>query len=241
MERKDCRVLTEGCRYFGIELNSRQIEQFLKYYDLLTEWNSFMNLTGITEFGEVMQKHFVDSLALAGEVPVQDIKSLIDIGTGAGFPGIPIKIAFPHIEVVLLDSLAKRVKFLNEVIAQLELTGIRAVHGRAEDLAKQEQYREHFDLSISRAVANLASLSEYCIPYTKIKGCFISYKSGEVEQELQEAETAIQLLGGEKKRVVKFQLPGSDIDRSLIIIEKKKATPKKYPRKSGLPKKEPLR
>lgn len=241
MNREENKILTEGCRYFEISLNEQQTGQFMKYYELLAEWNSFMNLTTITEKDEVMQKHFVDSLALVKAVDLNKCGRLMDVGTGAGFPGIPLKIAFPCVEVVLLDSLNKRVKFLNEVISQLGLTGITAVHGRAEDYAKDMLYREQFDLCVSRAVANLASLSEYCVPFTKTGGLFISYKSGEVDQELQEAKKAVYLMGGQQKEVVKFRLPDSDIDRSLVVIEKVNRTPKKYPRKSGLPTKEPLK
>ncbi|MDY3919183.1 MAG: 16S rRNA (guanine(527)-N(7))-methyltransferase RsmG [Candidatus Limivivens sp.] len=240
MEQK-YQVLMEGCRQLGITLSEAQISQFQTYYDLLIEWNSFMNLTAITDFEEVMQKHFVDSLALVKGVTIDQPYRLLDVGTGAGFPGIPLKIVFPELEIVLLDSLNKRVKFLNEVIERLELSNISAVHGRAEDFARQPEYREGFDLVVSRAVANLASLSEYCIPYTKIGGRFVSYKSGSVEQEIRESEKAIFLLGGVQKDVIHFYLPGSEIERSLVIIEKEKTTPKKYPRKAGMPSKEPLK
>lgn len=241
MSRVENKILVEGSRYFQITLSDEQIEQFMKYYELLVEWNSFMNLTSITEKDQVMQKHFVDSLALVKAVDIKNCRKMVDIGTGAGFPGIPLKIAFPHINVVLLDSLNKRVKFLNEVISKLGLTGITAVHGRAEDYAKDTLYREQFDLCVSRAVANLASLSEYCIPFVKVGGLFISYKSGEVEEELRGAKKAVYLMGGQQREVIKFCLPDSDIDRSLVVVEKVKGTPKKYPRKSGLPTKEPLK
>lgn len=241
MSERKSKILEEGCRYFQIDLSEDQKNQFMEYYDLLVKWNQVMNLTAITEFDEVMCKHFVDSLALTKAVDLSKYQRLMDVGTGAGFPGIPLKIAFPNLEVVLLDSLNKRVLFLNEVIQKLGLQGIRAIHGRAEDFAKKEEYREGFDLCVSRAVANLSTLSEYCIPYTKIHGYFISYKSGEVEEEAKEAERAIQLLGGKRKNLIKFQLPGSDIERSLVVVEKVKQTQKKYPRKAGLPTKEPLK
>lgn len=237
---KDTNILIEGCKKLGVTLSEKQVQQFLDYYELLVEWNSFMNLTGITEFDEVMEKHFMDSVALVKGVDITKYSRVIDIGTGAGFPGIPLKIAFPHLEVVLLDSLNKRIKFLNEVIDRLGLEQITAIHGRAEDYAKQKEYRETFDLSVSRAVANLSSLSEYCLPYVKVGGCFVSYKSGTVDEELENAKKAIFLLGGKKKDVVKFSLPSGDIERSLVIIEKEQTTPKKYPRKAGLPAKEPL-
>ena len=234
-------ILRDGCGYFGIELTDSQIQQFLDYYEILVEWNEFMNLTAITEFDEVMLKHFVDSLALGKALNVEELSSLIDVGTGAGFPGIPLKIVYPHLEVVLLDSLNKRVKFLNAVIEKLGLQGITAVHGRAEDFARQKEYREHFDVSVSRAVANMASLSEYCLPYTKIGGYFVPYKSGSIDEELKEGAKAVQILGGQTKKVVKFTLPDSDIERSLVVIHKIKETGKKYPRKAGLPSKEPLK
>lgn len=224
----------------GVELNDTQISQFLKYYEILVEWNSFMNLTGITEYEEVIQKHFVDSLALGKAINVNKAESLIDIGTGAGFPGIPLKIAYPHLQVTLLDSLQKRIKFLNEVISQLGLTGAETIHGRAEDFAKPSMKRESYDLCVSRAVANLASLSEYCLPYVKVGGYFIPYKSGKIEEEMEASKKAVFLLGGKLEEEVKFMLPESDISRSLIKIKKVSATPKKYPRKSGMATKEPI-
>ncbi len=229
-----------NCQNMGITLSQEQQKQFIRYYELLVEWNSFMNLTGITDFDEVLQKHFEDSLALVKGISLENVNNMIDIGTGAGFPGLPLKIVFPDIEVVLLDSLSKRVKFLNKVIEELDLHNIEAVHGRAEDFAKNPEYRESFDLSVSRAVANLASLSEYCIPYTNQNGYFVSYKSGKVEEELSTSEKAIQILGGKVEKIEKFTLADSDIERSLIVIRKVKPTAKKYPRKAGLPVKEPL-
>ena len=236
----DTKILTEGCKDFGISLTEKQTEQFLEYYKLLIEWNEVMNLTAITEFEEVLSKHFVDSCALGKAVSMEGEKRLLDVGTGAGFPGIPLKIAFPEVEVVLLDSLNKRVKFLNEVIGQLGLSKITAVHGRAEDFARQKDYREQFDLVVSRAVANLSSLSEYCLPYVKVGGRFVSYKSGKLNEELAAAQKAIHVLGGEAKEPVYFQLTGTEDERSFVCIEKGKATPKKYPRKAGTPAKEPI-
>lgn len=231
----------KGLEDLGITLSEKQIGQFLKYYEILVEWNSFMNLTGITEFEEVITKHFLDSLAVVKVCDPASAGSVIDIGTGAGFPGLPLKIAFPHLEVVLLDSLNKRIKFLNEVILQLGLDGIRTIHGRAEDFARDQNYRESFDLCVSRAVANLSSLSEYCLPYTALGGRFISYKSGKIDEELAEAEKAIRVLGGETENVVKFNLADTDMERSFVVIEKKRHTPKAYPRKAGLPGREPIR
>lgn len=234
-------LLKKNADSLGIELNDHQISQFMRYYEILVEWNSFMNLTGITEYEEVVQKHFTDSLALCKAINLKKVNNLIDIGTGAGFPGIPLKIVYPDLRITLLDSLQKRIKFLNEVIEQLGLTNIEAIHGRAEDFAKPSMKREKYDLCVSRAVANLSSLSEYCIPYVKIGGYFIPYKSGKTEEEIAEAKKAIFVLGGKIEEEVKFVLPDSDISRSLLKIKKVSATPKKYPRKSGMATKEPIR
>lgn len=240
MDRSKFHILEDGCQAFGVTLTEKQIEQFEKYYELLVEWNKVMNLTGITEFDEVMQKHFVDSVAAAKYVEMEKVNSLIDVGTGAGFPGIPLKIIYPHLQVTLLDSLNKRIKFLEEVVDNLGLTGIETVHGRAEDAAKKAEYREQFDLSVSRAVANLASLTEYCLPFVKVGGKFVSYKSVSVDEEITQSKKAVYVLGGEIGKVEKFNLPGSDMERALVIVEKKRSTPKKYPRKAGMPTKEPL-
>ena len=229
-----------GLFELGITLSEEQKTQFLQYYELLVEWNSFMNLTAITEFDQVITKHFLDSLSLVKVCDVAQAGRILDVGTGAGFPGIPLKIAFPEVEVVLLDSLNKRVKFLNEVIGQLGLSKITAIHGRAEDFARQKEYREQFDLVVSRAVANLSSLSGYCLPYVKVGGRFVSYKSGKLSEELTAAQKAIHVLGGEAKEPVYFQLTGTEDERSFVCIEKGKATLKKYPRKAGTPAKEPI-
>lgn len=225
----------------GIVLDEYKQKQFEKYYELLVEWNKVMNLTGITEYEEVNEKHFVDSLSLVKVLDISKFSTVIDVGTGAGFPGIPLKIVYPHLKVTLLDSLNKRINFLNKVIEKLELKDICTIHGRAEDYARREEHREKYDLCVSRAVANLATLSEFCLPYVKVTGCFLSYKSGDVEEEMQQSAAAVKVLGGKVTDVFIFQLPESDISRSLIKIEKVKRTGKKFPRKAGLPAKEPIK
>lgn len=229
-----------GLRELNIALSEHQLQQFLDYYELLVEWNRVMNLTAITEFDEVIEKHFLDSLCLVKIKELSNSLNVIDLGTGAGFPGIPLKIAFPEVEIVLMDSLNKRINFLNEVIEKLGLKKITAVHGRAEEMARKKEFREEFDLCVSRAVANLSSLSEYCLPFVKKDGCFVSYKSAESDQEIADAKNAIFLLGGKIGDIVKYQIPGSDMGRALVQINKVKPTPKAYPRKAGTPGKNPL-
>lgn len=239
-DRDQTRQFLSDMEALHIHLTDQQILQFVKYYNLLTEWNSFMNLTAITDFDEVCKKHFVDSVSLIKAYDLTKDISVIDIGTGAGFPGIPLKIVFPNLKMTLLDSLNKRIQFLNAVIEELALSDITAIHGRAEDYAKGGKLRDTFDLCVSRAVANLSTLTEYCLPYVKKGGYFISYKSEKIESESQMASTAISILGGRVKDQISFCLPDSDIYRNLYIIEKTGETPKKYPRKAGLPAKDPL-
>lgn len=245
--------LKKKCHRLGVELSEEQVKKFVDYYELLVEWNSFMNLTAITDFEEVVIKHFVDSLAVfqvkilqkalnrsdSGMSCSENI-SVIDVGTGAGFPGIPLKIVFPDLKVTLLDSLNKRVKFLNETIKKINLKEIETIHGRAEDLARQGQYREQYDFCISRAVANLSTLSELCIPFIKTGGYFISYKSEKVKEELSAGEKAIKILGGKIECQLDYLLPDTDIKRSLLVVKKEKNTFKKYPRKAGTPLREPI-
>lgn len=230
------RDLTE----LGVTLSDQQIQQFITYYEMLVEWNEVMNLTAITEYNDVMKKHFVDSVSLIKAFDISKKATVIDVGTGAGFPGLALKIAYPNLQVTLLDSLNKRIQFLDAVIEKLGLIGVETIRGRAEDFAKPGKLREKYDLCVSRAVANLSTLSEYCLPFVKVGGQFISYKSEKITEERTAAENAIRILGGKIDKQVEFQLPESDIYRNLFVIKKVKATPKKFPRKAGLPSKEPL-
>lgn len=242
MEERFRDLLCQELEEYEICLSEGQINQFYEYYRLLLQWNKVMNLTAITELEEVVTKHFVDSLSLVKIVDreILDEMRVLDLGTGAGFPGIPLKIVFPHMDMVLLDSLNKRIKFLNEVIDCLGLHNIRGIHGRAEDYGRDGTYRETFDLCVSRAVANLSTLSEYCIPFVKTGGYFIPYKSGNAKEEIDQAKGALKMLGGKVEGVKEFFLPGSDMGRTLIKIRKTEKTSKRYPRKAGMPGKEPL-
>ena len=228
----------QGLANLKLELTEKQIEQFLKYYEMLIEKNKVMNLTAITEYDEVIEKHFLDSISICQVYDLSKPVKILDMGTGAGFPGVPLKIAFPEVEITLADSLNKRIKFLDEVVAELGLEKVTTIHARAEELARNKEHRENYDLVVSRAVANLSTLGEYCIPFVKMGGNFISYKSGEVDEEVNAASKAIKILGGLIKDVYKFDL--SDQKRSFVTIEKIKTTPKTYPRKAGTPSKEPL-
>lgn len=233
-------ILEKLSSAIGYDLSNQQINQFNQFYEMLIDKNKVMNLTAITEYDEVVLKHFIDSIVIYKKISDDKVKSIIDVGTGAGFPGIPLKILFPDIRLTLLDSLNKRILFLNEVINKLGLKDIDCIHGRAEDIGHLPEYREQYDLSVSRAVANLSSLSEYCIPFVRVGGKFISYKSGNIEEELKDAKSAIQLLGSKIDDVEKYTLPNSDMQRSLVVIRKVKTLSKKYPRKAGMPTKQPL-
>ena len=224
----------------NIHLDEKQVYQFMKYYEMLIETNKVMNLTAITDFDEVIDKHFVDSLALIQAIDLNKELKVIDVGTGAGFPGIPLKIAFPELDILLLDSLNKRIHFLDQVISELGLENIQTIHGRAEDFGKNPLYREKFDLCVSRAVANLSTLSEYCVPFVKVDGYFISYKSGKVQEELDASRHAVAILGGKVENCLNYALADTDMERSLVVIHKLKPTKKVYPRKAGKPSKEPL-
>lgn len=228
----------QGLAELGLSLTQTQKDQFSTYYEMLIEKNKVMNLTAITEYDEVVEKHFLDSISLCRVTKLDAPRKIIDLGTGAGFPGIPLKIAFPELEITLVDSLNKRILFLQDVIRELDLKNISATHERAENIANHPDYREKFDLCVSRAVANLSTLSEYCIPFVKVGGQFISYKSAECDEEVAAAKNAISILGGELQDVSKFQLGESG--RAFVVIDKVRQTKKKYPRKAGTPSKEPL-
>lgn len=236
----DKSILIDILKKMNIDLSDKQADQFLTYYQFLVKKNEVMNLTAITEYQDVVLKHFADSLSIVKAFDMSAPIRVIDVGTGAGFPGVPLKIVYPQLQLVLLDSLNKRVTFLKDLIGKLCLKEITAVHARAEDAAKNPAYREQFDLCVSRAVANLSSLSEYCLPFVKKGGMFVAYKSTNIDMEIDNSTNAITVLGGKIKEIKAFCLPDSDIERSLVLIEKTKATPSKYPRKAGLPSKEPL-
>lgn len=247
--------LVQESSALGMTLTDRQQEQLFTYYEMLAETNKVMNLTAITEESDVVTKHFIDSLAIVKAVAEADVsretfneavkkafegKNLIDVGTGAGFPGLVLKIAFPELNVVLTDSLMKRLNFLNAVIEKLGLKGVKTIHGRAEDLGHDKSLRQKFDYSVSRAVANLSTLSEYDLPFARVNGLFIAYKSDAITDELKLAEKAIAVLGGAVSAKIEYMLPGSEIGRSLIVVRKVRETSNKYPRKAGTPAKEPL-
>lgn len=222
-----------------IELDEKQIRQFYNYMQLLLKWNEKINLTAITQPQEIIIKHFVDSLTISKYI--KENAKIIDVGTGAGFPGIPLKIYRNDIEVILLDSLNKRINFLNGVINKMGLDKISAIHGRAEEFGHNKEYREKFDIATSRAVANMATLSEYLIPFVKVNGMVVAMKGSDVKQEIDESKRAINVLGGKIFGVEEFNLPDTDIRRNVILIEKEKHTLAKYPRKAGTPSKEPLK
>lgn len=233
-------IIKEAFETLHISITDEQAGQFLKYYEMLVEKNKVMNLTAITEFEDVVKKHFIDSASLVkAELPMSG-NTMIDVGTGAGFPGIPLKILYPELQVTLLDSLNKRIKFLKEVVDALGLKDVELIHGRAEDFGQNPKYREQYDYAVSRAVANLTTLSEYCLPFVKVGGSFISYKSGKVQEEISRSAKGISLLGATLDKMEDFLLPETDMERSLVVIKKQKPTNKKYPRKAGLPAKEPL-
>ena len=233
-------LLINGARELGIELSERQVEQFMMYKALLQEWNEKMNLTAITEDIEVITKHFLDCITVNNALDMSQQRTVIDIGTGAGFPGLVMKIAFPNLKVTLVDALKKRLVFLEEVITKLELKDIECIHSRAEDLGKNKAYREGFDICASRAVANLAVLSEYTLPFVKVDGYLIALKGQKLDEELEQGKKAIKILGGELDAVVDAKVPFTDLNHKIAKIKKVKPTANKYPRKAGEPTKAPL-
>jgi 16S rRNA (guanine527-N7)-methyltransferase len=235
-------ILKEGAGNFSIELSDSQVESFIKYKDLLKEWNEKINLTAIEDDKDIIIKHYIDSISILPFI-LPEIKrektTIIDVGTGGGFPGIPIKVSCGKTDVTLLDSLEKRIKFLNEVIKELNLRDIKAIHGRAEDFGVKEGFRESYDIATARAVANLPVLLEYCLPYVKIGGIFIAMKGSKMD-EIENSKKALDILGGKLEEVKEFTLPYSDMKRYIIAVRKLRQTPTKYPRKAGKPSKEPL-
>ena len=234
-------TLVDGCEELGIRLSGRQTDQFVRYYEMLTEKNKVMNLTAVTKWEEVLTRHFLDSLLVCRVTDLQtDSLKVLDLGTGAGFPGVPLKIAFPQLSITLADSLNKRIGFLDDVIRDLQLGGIQTVHARAEDLGHRPEYRQQYDLVVSRAVANLASLSEYCLPFVRRGGLFIAYKSTNIDTEYQNSLRAVRLLGGKPEGITTLPLPHAGLERSFAVVRKVSDTAQKYPRKAGVPSRSPL-
>ena len=224
----------------GNILDDTKIQKFQKYYELLVDWNEKINLTAITEKTEVATKHFLDSVLITESGKFTNGAKVIDVGTGAGFPGLPLKIFDESLDVTLMDSLGKRINFLNEVVNELSLENVETIHSRAEDLGQDKNHREQYDIAVSRAVANLSTLSELCLPFVKVGGYFISLKGPNVENEIADAKKAIKLLGGQIEDVVNYDIPNTDLNHNMVIIKKISSTSTKYPRKAPKPAKEPL-
>ena len=243
MEEKEA-VLRESFEQFGVSLTDTQSQQFLKFAEMLVEWNQRMNLTAITDFREIIWKHFIDSISICKSRNVSRetlVSKMIDVGCGAGFPGIPLKILFPDIKLTCLDSVAKRMLFLQEVIKECKLKNVTVIHGRAEDFGQDAKFREQYRICVSRAVANCSTLSEYCLPFVQPGGIFVAYKAGQAQEEIAEARKAIKVFGGELETAEEFTIQGSDLRRTFVICRKVQHTPKKYPRKAGLPENSPIR
>lgn len=234
-------MLNEACQSEGLSFDEKKYNNFIKYKELIKEWNQKINLTAITEDEEIIKKHFIDSIKIFECSHAKKSKSIIDIGTGGGFPGIPMKIVKEDSSMVLLDSLNKRINFLNEVIGELGLENIKTIHGRAEDFAQTVEYRQKFDLAVSRAVANLTVLLEFCLPYVKVGGYFVALKGPAIEEEIKNATVALKILGGTIEEVIEVDIEGSDLKHNLLVVKKIKDTPKKYPRKAGMVTKDPIK
>ncbi len=240
MKSENTDFLISSFRKTGYELDALQISRFNDFYEMLVETNKVMNLTAITDYEDVVVKHFTDSTLAALVTDFSGYETMIDVGTGAGFPGIPLKILFPHLKITLLDSLNKRITFIGNVIDKLGLENVDTVHGRAEDIGRDKRYREKYDVCVSRAVANLSTLSEYCTPFIKVGGDFISYKSSNSDEEIKNAESAVKKLGCKISWIKKHEIPSTDIERTFVCINKTAPLSSKYPRKAGTPSKEPL-
>lgn len=234
-------IINAACLNENLSFNQKKYDQFMRYKEMIQEWNEKINLTAIIEDEEIIKKHFIDCIKVFKFSPLKEAKSVIDVGTGAGFPGIPLKIMREDVNIVLLDSLNKRINFLNEVITNLKLENIKTIHGRAEDFAREEKHRQFYDVSVSRAVANLTVLSELCIPYVKVGGFFVAMKGPSVDEEIIEANEAVKLLGGKIEEIIKVNIEDSDLNHNLVVIKKIKDTPKAYPRKAGIVSKKPLK
>lgn len=233
-------ILETACNSLGLKLDEKKYNQFIQYKDLLKEWNEKVNLTAIKEDEEIIKKHFIDSMKIFQFEPLKNAKKIIDIGTGGGFPGIPMKIIMPDIEIVLLDSLRKRINVLDDILYKIGINDVTTMHGRAEEYGVKEQHREQYDAVVSRAVANLAVLSEFCIPYVKIGGYFVAMKGPSVDEEIQNAKKSVSILGGKIEGIIEVDIEGSDLNHNLVVIKKIKNTPRKYPRKAGMITKNPL-
>lgn len=234
-------IMKDACDDININFDEKAYDKFINYKDMISEWNKKINITSITEEDEIIKKHFIDCIEIFKFAPLKEAQNVIDIGTGGGFPGIPMKIVKDDLNITLLDSLNKRINFLNSVIDKLGLTNINTIHGRAEDYARKEEYREKADIVVSRAVANLAVLSELCIPYAKVGGYFVAMKGPAIVDEIKEAQNAISILGGKVEEIIKIDIKDSDLNHNLVIIKKIKHTSKTYPRKAGVVSKKPLK
>ncbi|WMJ82475.1 16S rRNA (guanine(527)-N(7))-methyltransferase RsmG [Clostridium sp. MB40-C1] len=233
-------ILETACNSLGLELDEEKYNQFIQYKDLLKEWNEKVNLTAIKEDEEIIKKHFIDSMKIFQFHPLKNSKKIIDIGTGGGFPGIPMKIIRPDIDIVLLDSLRKRINVLDDILYKIGIDDVITMHGRAEEYGVREEHREQYDAVVSRAVANLAVLSEFCIPYVKVGGYFVAMKGPSVDEEIENAKKAVSILGGKIEGIIEVDIEGSDLNHNLVIVKKVKNTPRKYPRKAGMITKNPL-